>query len=135
MRFAAMLFLLAAPLSAAPVPKEMKAKRDADRLVGRWKPADGKNTWYEFRADGTMKTWNEPNEASAVPYRWTIDPTTTPKRMTWANGGTGMVEWEAVYELDGNDLRMTYAHTPKVPPGLGAAFGIVNKQTRETPVK
>lgn len=135
MRFAVMLLLAVGSLSAAPIPKELKKADDKTALVGRWKPADSSAQWYEFKADGTMKTWNAPNEGSAVPYLWTIDPTATPKRMTWANGRSGKVEWEAVYELDGNDLRMTYAHTPKVPTGIGAGFGIVNKQTRDTPGK
>lgn len=136
MKFACVLLLLAGPALAAPVPKELRAKRgDAELIVGRWKPADGTRQWYEFKADGTMKTWNEPNEGSAVPYRWSIDPTATPKRMTWANARTGRVEWEAVYELDQNDLRMTYNSAPTVPIGIGRGFGIPNGQTREVPAK
>ena len=132
MRFAVLLLVAAGALTAAPVPKDMKAKKgDAALLVGRWKPSDGTTQWYEFKADGTMKTWNEPGEANAVPYLWTIDPTAKPKRMTWSNAKSGRAEWEAVYELDGDDLKMTYAATPKVPPAIGPGPGLfVNGQTR-----
>ena len=126
------LLLLVGFAPAAPVPKAIKKKDDASLLVGRWKPSDGTKQWYEFQDDGTLKTWDEPNEQSAVPYKWTIDVTAIPKRMTWANGKTGKVEFEAVYELDGDDLRMNYASAPAVPKAVGKGNGAFNGQVRDT---
>lgn len=127
--------LLAGLTTAAPVPKAVKKKDDQESLVGRWKPSDGTKQWYEFKDDGTLKTWNEPNEAKAVPYNWSIDPTASPKRMTLYSPGTTRPEWEVVYELDGDDLRMTYCHAGRVPAGVGKKHGIFNGQTRDTSAK
>ena len=120
---------------AAPVPKAVKKVDDAGLLVGRWRPNDGSKQWYEFKADGTFKTWNEPSEDTAYHYKWSIDPTASPKRMTMSNAGSGKAEWEAVYELDGDDLRITYSGVGKVPAGIGKEFGIFNGLTRDTTTK
>lgn len=133
----ALLLIGFGSLLAAPVPKELRAKKgDTTLIVGRWRPSDGTKQWYEFKADGTMKTWNEPDEGRAVPYRWTMDPTVTPKRMTWTGGRSGRVEYEAVYELDGNSLWMTYAAAPRVPTTVDRMPGpLTNGLTRDTPAK
>lgn len=128
----AIMFLVGVAV-AAPVPKAVKKNQDAALIVGRWKPADGTENWYEFKDDGTMKVWGFGGEKQAVPYRWTLDPTASPKRMTWYKANATTPTWECVYELDDNALRMTYCLAPNVPTAIGPGKDLfVNGQARDT---
>ena len=114
------LLAVAALAPAAPVPKGVKKKvNDAERLVGTWKPVEGRTEWFEFTADGGMKAWTTGGSAkSGVPYTWTVAPDAEPKRMTWGDTSADRrPQWECVYELDGDRLRITYARAGGPPPG------------------
>lgn len=112
--------LLTALAPAAPVPKALKKLTDAELLVGRWTPAEGHNQWYQFNADGTLRTWYG-NDSPDGPcqYRFVLDPTARPKRITWVGVTSGKAEWEGIYELDGDTLKVAYSPVPNVPEGFG----------------
>ena len=124
--------------SAAPVPKELKKKDDAAIIVGRWIGAGLYHDSYEFYEDGTMKVWNVAGEPKAVPYRWTLDGTASPKRMTWYDPNSDPLQpaRECVYELEEDVLKITYGAGPNiVPAAVGPGNGIAYCTTREAPAK
>jgi uncharacterized protein (TIGR03067 family) len=133
----ALLALLVPPLVAAPVPKAVKVKGDAERIVGTWAPDGGKAEWYRFDADGTMSAWvaDHPNAPNA--YTYTLDPTATPKRMTWTVKGEKAPYYHCVYELDGDRLKVVYVDSGKPwPAKVEAASGpYFIDQTRDTSAK
>ncbi len=129
--------LLAFVSPAAPVPKGMKAKKDdASQIVGLWLATTNANTHsFRYNDDGTMKVWNGPQgEAGGVPYKWTLDATASPKRMTWYSVGSTTPSFECVYELDGDSLSITYESAPTVPKGVGVG-NQNHKMTRSEPSK
>lgn len=121
------LALLVGVAAAAPVPKELKKKGDVDLIVGTWKPAQGRTEWFEFTVDGGMKAWNTGGSAATgVPYTWSLDPTATPKRMTWCSAGQTKPSFECVYDLDGDTLRISYVSAGnKLPTEVAATGGHV----------
>jgi hypothetical protein len=123
--------LLAFVSPAAPVPKGMKAKKDdATHIVGLWLSANPNTYSFRYNDDGTMKVWNGPQgEAGGVAYKWTLDATPSPKRMTWYSVGSTTPSFECVYEMDGDDLSITYESAPKVPTAVGGS-GQNHKMTR-----
>lgn len=112
--------LLVASAPAAPVPKGVKVKDETALLVGRWKAADPTSHSFEYRADGTMKVWNGENDNGAAEYRWTLDPASTPKRMTWydRHDDPPRPAFECVYELDGDELKISYENAPRMPKAV-----------------
>jgi hypothetical protein len=135
MRSLLAMFALAASAIAAPVPKCLKAKDEGGPLVGIWKPVGTSRTWFEFQPDGTMRCWTDGNERTAATYSWAVQPGCSPKRMTWQNEGK---RWGAVYELDGEVLKIFYAHAKATLPdtvGPDPAVGNFEHVTRHTPAK
>lgn len=132
MRPLASLVLLAAFAAAAPVPKAVKKQADSTQVVGRW-IADQQNTHsFHFKDDGTMKVWNGPVENNGGNYRWTLDDTVSPKRMTWydTTSTPPRPQFECVYELDGDKLTITYESAPNIPKGVGNG-NQTHRMTRE----
>ncbi len=113
--------LLVGLATAAPVPKAVKKQADSDQLVGRWIATEKNTHSFHFRDDGTMTVWNGQVENGGAKYRWTIDDTASPKRMTWydTTSTPPRPQFECVYELDGDSLKITYECAPKVPAGVG----------------
>jgi len=117
MRSLLAIALLVGLAPAAPVPKALKKQDDKDAILGTWSPAPGRTEWFEFKADGTLKAWNTGGSAATgVPYKWSIDPTATPKRMTWYSPGETKPSWECVYELDGDTLKICYVNAGRKVP-------------------
>jgi uncharacterized protein (TIGR03067 family) len=130
------LGLLVSLTPAAPVPKALKKQDDRQLILGRWKPVVGQTQWYQFNADGTLSTWYNPGESPDPQYTVTLDPTASPKRITWIGLKSGEVEWEGLYELDGDTLKVAYSPVPKVPEGFGPGQAqTVIQQTRDTAAK
>jgi uncharacterized protein (TIGR03067 family) len=133
----ALLALMAVPLAAAPVPKSLKPKADAKRIVGTWKPGEGRTDWYRFDADGTMTRWVADQPHGPSSYTYTIDPTACPKQMTWTVKGEEAPFYRCVYELDGDRLMVVYVDWGKpwratVEAASGPYF---IDQTRDTSAK
>lgn len=134
------LLLLVGLATAAPVPKVVKKKTDdAELLLGYWKPVGDRSEGFEFAADGVMKAYgSRDRQGGGVPYKWSIDPTASPKRMTWGGSTDGKPQWECVYELDGDKLRITYAIVGSpVPTEIGPHVkgGLFCDLIRDTPAK
>ena len=105
------LALLAGMTTAAPVPKAVKKKNNADQIVGTWKPNKG-SEWFQFDAEGNMKAWtNGGNAATGVPYTYALDadPDAREWRMTWASKGQPKPSYQVVYVVDGDRMYMTYS--------------------------
>jgi uncharacterized protein (TIGR03067 family) len=122
----ALAFGLGVPVAfAAPVPKAVKKKDDGTAILGRWQgivlPKAASNTVYTFRFadDGTcgLTTGSNDTESAA---RYTLDPTASPKRMTWNNGP----EWRCVYELDGDTLRIGFVSGKEIPDNMELKNGL-----------
>lgn len=99
------LGLFAAYSPAAPVPKAVK-KGDVALIVGTWKPAASGTCHYQFRDDGTMRTWHTPEVGPPIDWTYTLDPTASPKgvKLTSADGKS----YDCVYELDGDRLKLAF---------------------------
>jgi uncharacterized protein (TIGR03067 family) len=122
--------LLAALAPAAPVPKALKKKvDDTSAIVGTWRPAPGtRGESFRFTADGGMQAWTGgAGGGESFPYTWVIDPTTDPKRMTWGSSSNPtQVQFECVYELDGDRLRIAYNGVGKRPAKVDAGVNGVH---------
>jgi uncharacterized protein (TIGR03067 family) len=129
--------LLAALAPAAPVPKPLKKASNAELLVGRWKPVEGQTQWYQFNADGTLRTWyGNDSPDGPTQYRVALDPTARPKRITWVGISSGKPEWEGIYELNGDTLKVAYSPVPNVPDGFGKGQNQASiVQCRDAPAK
>lgn len=121
MRFALALLLavgsLPAVLTGAPVPKEMKAKKDVDRLVGVWASTAPQQDggWFEFAADGTLRTWVGPRREHLAVWTWAVvDPNASPKKakITRTTAPAGQA-FDCVYELDGDTLKFALVMNPE----------------------
>lgn len=138
MRFALALLLTAGPVVAAPVPKDFKKPDDRQLLVGAWKPADNGTAHFEFRADGTMRTWHSRNVGNPLEWTWTnLDPQAMPKRVTLTRTeGSGI--YDCYYELTGDTLKVAFIVDKTLPvpgklePGRGLSFYLL---TRDAPPK
>jgi uncharacterized protein (TIGR03067 family) len=124
-----LMVLLALPAVAAPVPKALKKKADAELLVGRWEgvtldtgggpgPA---TTWYiEFR-DGKLST-GDAGGKGYVERAYKIDPDASPKQLD-IDAGNGQFILN-IYELDGDTLKWCEsASTTKRPAEMKAGDG------------
>ncbi len=135
MRHLLALALLAGFATAAPVPKALKPKADAELIVGTWMPANSGTCWYQFNADGTLKTWHGPNKRSPLDWTYTLDTTVTPKRVL-LTGKADQKSFECVYELDGDGLKIAFVLGAKDPKKVEAGPGLqLYEQTRDTSAK
>jgi hypothetical protein len=121
------------PAHAAPVPKAVKKKDDKELIVGTWKPANKGTCWFQFNADGTMKTWHDPNAHSPLDWTWAIEETDRlPKRIKLARA-VGSGAYDCIYELDGDGLKIAFIVGTKDPQKLEAGRGVeLYEQTRDT---
>ena len=119
MRYAIVLLLLVTIAVAAPVPKQLKAKRpDAEVFVGEWETVaseqDGRpmaKAVWTFDADLTM--WSRSPTEPGKGNKWVIkiDPEKGPKEITI---GT----YSGIYEFDGDDIRVLFAYGTTRPTGF-----------------
>lgn len=107
MRTTLLVLLAVTSSTAAPVPKGVKKKDDAALIVGTWKPTDKGTCHCEFKADGTMRTWHVPEVGPPIDWTYTLDPTTTPKRMKLATAD-GKNSYDCVYSLDADRLKLAF---------------------------
>lgn len=127
--------LLVGFVTAAPVPKAVKKSDDKTLIVGRWIAVNQNHHSFHFKDDGTMTVWNGPVDTGGARYRWTLDDSVSPKRMTWYDTGSSppRTQFECVYELEGDDLTITYESSPAIPKGVGA--GSQNHTTKREQAK
>jgi uncharacterized protein (TIGR03067 family) len=107
--------VLATMTMAAPALKDRK-NDDKSRIVGNWaiealsvrgEESKSSSGMVRFAADGSCGITHGPpgsNEFGAV---YTLDPSTTPRRMKWLNG-PDRTEWDCLYEFDGERLKVAF---------------------------
>ncbi len=112
-------------LSAAPVPKELRANDNA-RILGQWKQEKisvrggeekgAAGTVFRFSSDGTCGISYGNRESNDSSY--TLDSTALPRRMKWLNGPQ-KTEWRCFYELEGDSLKVCFVdHKAELPAKL-----------------
>jgi uncharacterized protein (TIGR03067 family) len=110
----AALALPAAAIVAAPALKDRK-KDDAELIVGVWsqeslslrgqEPMGAQRGTFRFDKDGTCAITNANTQFPVS--RYTLDPASSPRRMKWLNG-TERAEWQCLYELEGDTLKVAF---------------------------
>jgi uncharacterized protein (TIGR03067 family) len=129
--------------TAAPVPKSLKKADEKSLIVGTWKTtSEGGKTGkdinthtYHFGDEGVVR--QEFGQGQESNWEWAIDPTQTPKRMTWVNRKNSKDCYHCAYELDGDVLRLncSSANSP-MPMGVGPkGGGYAIEMTRDTSAK
>jgi uncharacterized protein (TIGR03067 family) len=111
----ALLALPTAAILAAPALKDRKPD-DGDRIVGVWAqeslslrgqaPQGGQRSTFQFGKDGICGITNA-NGSQFPPSRYTLDPSSSPRRMKWLNGPE-QTEWQCLYELEGDTLKVAF---------------------------
>ena len=124
----ASLVLSIAPSTAAPGLKDRKDD-DKARIVGNWKQEalcmrggrmDTERTGsFRFGSDGSCGISSGGGKENGALY--TLDPSTTPRRMKWLNGPE-KTEWQCLYELDGDTLKVAFVdHGTEAPKKIEPA--------------
>ena len=134
MRFPLSLLAFAAgSLAAAPVPKDFKKPDDATALLGTWvahtlhgTPGKPHTHTFVFEPDGKCHTLYGAGQRSD--WTFTLDPKATPKRMKWVSAGARGANFDCVYEVSGDTLKVGFlavAGQPvadQVEPGPGVTL-------------
>lgn len=113
-------FLLPVLLLAAPVPKDKEKVKDEDALLGTWvidkfdaggdKPPDFHDIKFVFAEKGKFNMIRGPKDRGDGTFK--IDPSAKMKTMDVSLDGTTML---AIYELDGDTLKMCIPDKPSSP--------------------
>jgi len=109
MRTLALILLASLPALAAPVPKEVKNKTDAERFVGTWETvvSEASEKPYSkalWTLDESLKMVSNPlpgNAGGRSEWVINIDPKAVPKTIDIGS-------YQGVYEFDGPDIRIAY---------------------------
>jgi uncharacterized protein (TIGR03067 family) len=107
MRAALLLSLVALTASAAPVPKQLKAKRpDAEAFVGAWEVVEpnggpAKHVWT-FDEDLTMWSKGVGSTGRGTEWKTKIDPDKSPKEIDIGSN------YKGIYEIDADEVRIVY---------------------------
>lgn len=109
MRSFALILLLAAPALAAPVPKELKHRSDAERYVGTWETVISESGGQPYSKarwtfdEKLMMTSNPLPGGVGGPSIWIIkiDPKQTPNTIDIGS-------YPGIYEIDGDDIKIAY---------------------------
>lgn len=130
MRSALILVVTVGTLSAAPIPKELKKPDDAKAVLGTWvahtldgKPGKPHTHTFVFEPDGKCHTLYGGDQRSDWTY--TLDLTTTPKRMKWVAAGAGRgTPFDCAYEVSGDTFKLAFLtgnnkSPEKLEPGGG----------------
>ncbi len=113
-RFALLLMCVTFPVVAAPVPKAVKKKADAQLILGKWQgglAGGGRSASHVFRFgdDGKCGITNTPGNSRESGAEYELHPDKSPRQMTWWNGPE-RTEWRCVYDLDGDTLKVAFVH-------------------------
>lgn len=115
-RVAPLLMLLTVPaLTAAPVPKSLKAKPASPD--GTWKLIEFWSSGQKGNAQGMTAVWVLEGEAFYVGpkvesnyWQLTIPEADKPNVRRFAHGRTNTTPYPAMVEVDGDTLKFCYAH-------------------------
>jgi uncharacterized protein (TIGR03067 family) len=125
MRVVLSLLFLAAVAVAAPVPKGLKKRTDAEAFAGKWDVVCTHNgepsstgTWV-FEAETKTLTVLQ----SGAKYAVTFDPSETPHRIDL--GG-----YKGIYTFDGDDLRIAFTTGGDRPTSFDPKPGVLHNRLR-----
>lgn len=136
------LTLLAGLATAAPVPKAVKKLDDKSAIVGTWtvtdltvnsRKVDISYKTFTFDAEGKVTLRYAKDAGNGSSWTWTIDDSTTPRRMQWTTQ-PGRNDWDLVYEVDGDSLKVGFIAKGSKPPtavepGDGLTLYIMTRDT------
>lgn len=105
-----LLLFGAAGASAAPVPKALQKQDETKRVVGTWRPTSSDSAWFEFGADGTLRTWHgeRNNRNSAMNWTYSLVPDSTPRQMKLTRVPDSHNWYDCLYEFDGDTLKFVF---------------------------
>lgn len=118
------LALLAGLAAAAPVPKSVKKVDDKTALVGTWqvteltvnsRKTDTSYQTFTFDAVGKVTLRHGKDATGGSSWTWTIDDSASPRRMQWSTQ-PGRTDWDLVYEVDGDTLKVGFINKGAKPP-------------------
>jgi len=131
--------LLTTFATAAPVPKTLQKQDDAKRVIGTWKPTSSDSAWFEFAADGTLKTWHGQgiNRDSAMNWTYSLVPDSTPRRMRLNRVPDSQNGYDCLYECAGDTLKFVFllraGMTPpqKIEAGTDLQLHVLTRDTTD----
>jgi len=124
MRTLSFALLLSMPVAAAPVPKEVAKRTDAEIFVGVWETAVSENagqphTKARWTFDAKLKMVSNPHdggEGSRTEWAIRIDPAARPKQID-------IGDYKGIYEIDGADIKLVYTLSGERPTDYKAGPG------------
>ncbi len=111
LRTLAMMLAFGASAVAAPVPKELKVRSDAERREGLWKVGATDAHWL-FRGDKLFAGATATPDTNGHGYRLTVRPDAFPPQFDI--GGTN--SYAGIYKFVGDDLHVAYSAEGKARP-------------------
>ena len=124
----ALTLVLGASLAAAPVPKELKLRPDAERICGVWtyefymngEAKGGGGRWY-FTREKLYSGGTNTTDALGTEYGIVLRPELSPGQMDIAQNGN--IVCSGIYKFEGEDLFIAYVHTGERPKDFNTAAG------------
>jgi len=89
--------------SAAPVPKELKVRPDAERMRGLWRVDNGGSYWL-FKGDNLFAGGTATPDVHGHTYSLTVKPETSPPGFNLGGAST----FAGIYKFVGDDLHVAY---------------------------
>ena len=134
MRSLALILLLAVPALAAPVPKELKNRPDAERYVGTWETVVSESNGQphskaRWTFDDKLKMVSNPlpgKEGGTSEWVIKIDPMKSPKTIDIGS-------YPGIYEIDGDDIKIAYTLGGPRPTEVKSGNGIYYTVLRRVP--
>lgn len=115
----AAILILCADLAAAPVPKELKRRPDAERMQGVW-IIQPQLRWY-FNGDKLYSGGTNTTDNLGTEYGIVLRPELIPAQMDIAQNGRTICT--GIYKFEGESLHITYVHIGQRPTDFAPAPG------------
>lgn len=140
---ALILFFATATASAAPVPRELKAKPDAERILGLWlydnydmgNGVNGNAGRWLFVKDRMYSGGTNTTDQKGTEYGIALRTESTPRQMDISNREGGII-CSGIYKFEGDVLHIAYVHgnsdRPKDYASANGKTVIVFKRGAET---
>ena len=119
---AIVLLTSVAALQAAPVPKELKAPTDSERLKGVWVVVQGDTSTkgYRWTFEGEKLFAGGTADAKGIEYGFVIRSGVTPCELDISRDGHAA--YVGLYKFVGDELHVAY-HSSARPPEFSATGG------------
>jgi len=124
-----MLLFAAVAVVAAPVPKGLKKRPDAEVFVGRWQVVCEENGLPSSEGvwtfDDELKVQCGPADGSpgGSNHRVRFDPNTTPKQIDFG-------PFRGIYTIDGDDIRIALTVNSDRPASFDPKPGVYDNRLR-----